>query len=85
VKHTGPEPEDDDRANDDGTPVERRINVTPGEPVTFEVPANTNLVINVVNDKPRGCLTSLWSGLSCFATGFVVLVIVFWIIGSFRP
>ena len=85
MKQTGPEPEDGDRANDDDTPVERRINVTPGEPVTIEVPANTHLVINVVNDKPRGCLSSLWSGLSCLATGFVVLVIVFWIIGSLRP
>ena len=86
MKRTGPEPDpqDGDTA-DNGAPeaIEKRIDVTPGEPKSFEVPANTNLVINVINEKPQGFLASLFSGLSCLATGFLVLVIVFWIIGSF--
>jgi hypothetical protein len=88
MKRTGPEPDphDGDAANaGDPDPIEKRIDVTPGEPVSFEVPANTNLVINVINEKPQGFFASLLSGLSCFATGFVVLVIVFWIIGSLTP
>ena len=88
MKRTGPEPDPQDSdAADDGAsgPIEKRIDVTPGEPVSFEVPANTNLVINVINENPRGFLASLFSGLSCLATGFVVLVIVFWIIGSLTP
>lgn len=76
-----PEPLDPD----DDVSLEKRIDITPGQPVSFEVPANTNLVINVVNEKPEGFLASLWSGLSCLGTGFVILVIVFWIIGILTP
>lgn len=64
---------------------EKRIEVTPGQPVSFEVPANTNLVINVVNDKPQGCLSSLWSAISCLGTGIFVLIVLAWIIGSLSP
>ncbi len=64
-------------------PEEKRIDVTPGQPVSFEVPANTNLTINVVNEKPQGCLSSLWSGLSCLGTGIFVLIVLALIIGSF--
>lgn len=77
-----PEPSPDDAPNAD---TERHIDVTPGEPVSIEVPSNTNLVINVVTPERESCLSSLFSGLSCVATGFVILVIVFWIIGSFTP
>lgn len=75
-----PEPRDDEDAVE-----EKRINVTPGQPVSFEVPANTNLVINVVNDKPEGCLSSLWSAISCLGTGLFVLLVLAWIIGSLSP
>lgn len=67
---------------DGSEPIEKYIEVTPGQPVSFEVPANTNLVINVVNEKREGFLSSLWSGCSCLLTGVVVLVIVLYIIGS---
>ena len=79
-----PEPELPDGVDgvNDAETVEKRIDVTPGQPVSFEVPANTNVTINVVNDKPQGCLSSLWSGLSCLGTGIVVLIVVAIIIGS---
>jgi hypothetical protein len=78
-----PEPEPRDDADGDDMPEEKRIDVTPGQPVSFEVPANTNLTINVVNEKPQGCLSSLWSGLSCLGTGIFVLIVLALIIGSF--
>ena len=77
-----PEPRDGTNGADDVVPEEKRIDVTPGQPVSFEVPANTNLTINVVNEKPQGCLSSLWSGVSCLGTGIFVLIVIAWIIGS---
>jgi len=77
-----PEPRDDADGGTDGAPVEKRIDVTPGQPVSFEVPANTNLTINVVNEKPQGCLSSLWSGVSCLGTGIFVLIVIAVIICS---
>lgn len=88
MKQTGPEPDPQRSDNvNGGVPesIEKRIDVTRGEPVSFEVPANTNLVINVISEKPQGILASLFSGISCLATGFVVLVIVFWVVGSLTP
>jgi hypothetical protein len=82
-KPRNPEPEPHD--GDDESIEEKRIDVTPGQPVSFEVPANTNLVINVVNDKPQGCLASLWSAISCLGTGIFVLLVLAWIIGSLSP
>jgi hypothetical protein len=83
---TTPSPESEPRDGTDGDssaePEEKRIEVTPGQPVSFEVPANTNLTINVVNDKPQGCLSSLWSGISCLGTGIFVLIVLAVIIGS---
>ena len=64
-------------------PEVRQVDLTPGEPVSFEVPANTNLVINVVGKQGGGCLSSIFSGCSCLVTGFVILAIVLAIIGSF--
>lgn len=61
---------------------EKRVDVTPGQPVSFEVPANTNLIINVVNEKPQGCLSSLWSGVSCLGTGIFVFIVIAVIYGS---
>jgi hypothetical protein len=81
-----PEPRPESRGDTDGAdgevPEEKRIDVTPGQPVMFEVPANTNLTINVVNEKPQGCLSSLWSGVSCLGTGIFVLIVIAVIIGS---
>ena len=77
-----PEPRDDADGGIAGAPEETRIDVTPGQPVSFEVPANTNLTINVVNEKPQGCLSSLWSGVSCLGTGIFVLIVLAVIIGS---
>jgi hypothetical protein len=77
-----PEPRDDADGGIAGAPEEKRIDVTPGQPVSFEVPANTNLTINVVNEKPQGCLSSLWSGVSCLGTGIFVLIVLAVIIGS---
>jgi hypothetical protein len=79
---TEPEPRDGTGADSAGAPEEKRIDVTPGQPVSFEVPANTNLTINVVNEKPQGCLSSLWSGVSCLGTGVFVLIVLAVIIGS---
>ena len=77
-----PEPRDDKDGDVAGAPEEKRIDVTPGQPVSFKVPANTNLTINVVNEKPQGCLSSLWSGVSCLGTGIFVLIVLAVIIGS---
>jgi hypothetical protein len=77
-----PEPRDGTGGDSAGAPEEKRIDVTPGQPVSFEVPANTNLTINVVNEKPQGCLSSLWSGVSCLGTGVFVLIVLAVIIGS---
>jgi len=77
-----PEPRVDAVGGIAGAPEEKRIDVTPGQPVSFEVPANTNLTINVVNEKPQGCLSSLWSGVSCLGTGIFVLIVLAVIIGS---
>jgi hypothetical protein len=80
-----PDPRDGTNGADDELPEQKRLDVTPGQPVSFEVPANTNLTINVVNEKPQGCLSSLWSGLSCLGTGLVVLFIIVMIVGSLSP
>ena len=77
-----PEPRGDTNSDKAGASEEKRIDVTPGQPVSFEVPANTNLTINVVNEKPQGCLSSLWSGVSCLGTGIFVLIVLAVIIGS---
>ena len=77
-----PEPRGDTNSDNAGASEEKRIDVTPGQPVSFEVPANTNLTINVVNEKPQGCLSSLWSGVSCLGTGIFVLIVIAVIIGS---
>lgn len=77
-----PDPLDDKGTDEVDTPNEKRVDVTPGQPVSFEVPANTNLIINVVNEKPQGCLSSLWSGISCLGTGIFVFIVLALIIGS---
>lgn len=74
---------DPDEPNTPDSPIEQRIDVVPGEPVSFEVPANTNLVINVVSARPRGFLSSVFSTLGCLASGIfwtvVVLLIIAWL------
>jgi len=91
TKSRGLEPESEDPAvvpagGDDGSkdkPEVKQVDLTPGEPVSFEVPANANLVINVVGKQGGGCLSSIFSGCGCLVTGFVILAIVLAIIGSF--
>jgi hypothetical protein len=50
--------------------------------VSFEVPPNTNLVVNVVGKQGGGCLSSFFSGCGCLATGFIVLALILAAIGS---
>jgi len=90
TKPRGPLSEPDDSANRpnakaDGTPGEpdvKQVDLTPDDPVSFEVPPNTNLVVNVVGKQGGGCLSSLFSGCGCLATGFIVLVLILAAIGS---
>lgn len=91
TKPRGPLPEPDDsetgaNAGADGTadePDVKYVDLTPGNPVSFELPPNTNLVVNVVGKQGGGCLSSILSGLSCLATGFIILVIVMAIVNAF--
>jgi hypothetical protein len=90
TKTRGPLPDPDDSTNGsdakaDGTsenPEIKKVELTPDEPVSFEVPPNTNLVVNVVGKQGGGCLSSLFSGCGCLATGFIVLALILAAIGS---
>ena len=90
TKTRGPVPSPDDpdsgsNAKADGTsgePDVKQVDLTPGAPVSFEVPPNTNLVVNVVGKQGGGCLSSLFSGCGCLATGFIVLALILAAIGS---
>jgi hypothetical protein len=66
-----------------GEPEVKQVDLTPGEPVSFEVPPNTNLVINVVGKQGGGCISSIFSGCSCLASGFIIFAIILVIVGSF--
>ena len=91
TKPRGPLPEPDDsestaNASADGTtdePDVKYVDFTPGNPVSFELPPNTNLVVNVVGNQGGGCLSSILSGLSCLASGLIILVIVMAIVNAF--
>jgi hypothetical protein len=91
TKPRGPQPEPEDvnsvpNAGSDGTtdePEVRQVELTPGVPVSFEVPPNTNLVINVVGKQGGGFISSILSGCSCLVSGFIILAIVLAIVGSF--
>ena len=84
-----PDPEDSDSVPNEGVdatksePEFKQVDLTPGEPVSFEVPPNTNLVINVVGKQGGGFISSIFSGCSCLVSGFVILAIVLVIVGSF--
>ncbi|MDP4585953.1 MAG: hypothetical protein NWS64_01485 [Microbacteriaceae bacterium] len=77
-----PEPRDGATGDDDGVHEEKSVDFTPDQPVSFEVPANTNLVINVVNEKPRGCMSTLDSGFSCLGTVIIILIVIAVIMSS---
>ena len=80
------EPNSEPNTGGDGTtsgPEVRQVDLTPGEPVSFEVPPNTNLVINVVGKQSGGFISSILSGCSCLVSGFIILAIILAIIGSF--
>ncbi len=91
TKPPGPLPNPDDsepatNAGADGTtnePDVKQVDLTPGNPVSFEVPPNTNLVVNVVGKQGGGCVSSILSGCSCLVTGFIILVIVMAIVNAF--
>jgi hypothetical protein len=91
TKPRGPLPNPDDsesaaNAGADGSanePDVKQVDLTPGNPVSFEVPPNTNLVVNVVGKQGGGCVSSILSGFSCLATGFIILVIVMAIVNAF--
>ena len=91
TKPRGPLPNPDDsesaaNAGADGSANEpdiKQVNLSPGNPVSFEVPPNTNLVVNVVGKQGGGCVSSILSGCSCLATGFIILVIVMAIVNAF--
>ncbi|MBJ7433510.1 MAG: hypothetical protein JHC62_03595 [Microbacteriaceae bacterium] len=95
TKPRGPLPEPDDsesaaNASADGTtdgttdePDVKYVDLSPGNPVSFEVPPNTNLVVNIVGKQGGGCVSSILSGFSCLATGFIILVIVMAIVNAF--
>ena len=90
TKTRGPLPDPDDSANGanakaDGTseiPEIKEADLTSNDPVSFEVPPNTNLVVNVVGQQGGGCLSSFFSGCGCLATGFIVLALILAAIGS---
>ena len=68
-------------AQNDGPEI-KQVDLTPGNPVSFEVPPNTNLVVNVVGRQGGGCLSSIFSGCGCLATGFIALLVILAMIGS---
>lgn len=91
TKPRGPLPEPDDsesaaNASADRTANEpdiKYVDLSADNPVSFEVPPNTNLVVNIVGKQGGGCVSSILSGFSCLATGFIILVIVMAIVNAF--
>lgn len=71
--------------SDGDPPRDEQVSLTPGESVSLEIPANTNLVINVVPEKPKGLVGSLMSGIGCLFSGIFWLVVIFWIIAWITP
>ncbi|CAB4537252.1 unannotated protein [freshwater metagenome] len=90
TKTRGPLPDPDDSTNGsdakaDGTsenPEIKQVELTSDEPVSFEVPPNTNLVVNVVGKQGGGCVSSFFSGCGCLATGFIAIALILAAIGS---
>ena len=90
TKTRGPVPGPDDpdsgsNAKADGTsenPEIKKVDLTPDVPVSFDVPPNTNLVVNVVGKQSGGCVSSLLSGCGCLVIGAIVLAMILAAIGS---
>jgi hypothetical protein len=89
TKPREPHPESDGSESDANTnaggtadePEIKRVDLTPSDPVSFEVPPNTNLVVNVTGKQGGGCVSSFLSGCGCLATGFIVVAVVLALIG----
>ena len=84
-----PDPDDSDTGsavNAVGPPDNaetKQVDLSPGAPVSIEVPPNTNLVVNVVGKQGGGCLSSLVSGCGCLVIGFIALAVVAAVIGFY--
>ena len=79
-------PDSGSSATADGSsehPEIKQVDLTPNVPVSFDVPPNTNLVVNVVGKQGGGCVSSLLSGCGCLVIGAIVLVLILAAIGSF--
>jgi len=50
--------------------------------VSFEVPPNTNLVVNVIGKQSSNWFSSLLSSCGCVVGGLVVLMFILYAIGS---
>jgi hypothetical protein len=91
TKTRGPLPEPDDSESDanaiiGGTanePDAKEVDLTAANPVSFEVPPNTNLVVNVVGKQGGGCVSSFLSGCGCLVTGLFVVALILATIGSY--
>ncbi len=91
TKTRGPLPEPDDSESDanvsfSGTanePDVKEVDLTAADPVSFEVPPNTNLVVNVVGKQGGGCVSSFLSGCGCLVTGLFVVALILATIGSY--
>lgn len=91
TKTRGPIPEPDDSksgvnasAGDAANePNAKEVELTAADAVSFEVPPNTNLVVNVVGRQGGGCVSSFLSGCGCLVTGLIVVALIFAIIGAY--
>ncbi len=88
TRGTEPDPDDpstgpESTANEPSeNPDVKQVDLTPDGSVSFEVPPNTNLVVNVVGKQGGGCFSSLLSGCGCLAGGLIVLALILAAIGS---
>ena len=78
-----PEPTEPQKPIDPAVPpTEKYVDLTPGEPVSFEVPPNTNLVVNVIGKQGSNWFSSCLSGCGCLVVGLVVLSFILAAIGA---
>jgi len=78
-----PEPTEPTVPNDPASPpAEKYVDLTPGEPLSFEVPPNTNLVVNVIGKQGGNWFSSLLSGCGCLIVRLIVAGLVLSAIGS---
>ena len=63
-------------------PIDKYVDLTPGEPVSFEVPPNTNLVVNVIGKQGNNWFSSCLSGCGCLVVGLIVAGLILSAFGS---